>query len=156
MMGAPSRNHLYRRRSQVMIDAGPRNHLYLLGAQVKIRSCPRNQAFSKRRPGNPPRAALLRSGGDSLPRGPGQGRAPVRLKTMGACGGPDGIGPGPRDLLPSFSRLPVQTTGKLKCHNPAQMTNSIRPAPMVKAKRVSDRLRCRSRTASAAIASETG
>lgn len=45
MMGAPSRNHLYRRRSQVMIDAGPRNHLYLLGAQVKIRSCPRNQTF---------------------------------------------------------------------------------------------------------------
>ena len=46
MMGAPSRNHLYRRRSQVMIDAGPRNHLYLLGAQVKIRSCPRNQILS--------------------------------------------------------------------------------------------------------------
>jgi len=45
MMGAPSRNHLYRRRSQVMIDAGPRNHLYLLGQQVKIRSCPRNQRF---------------------------------------------------------------------------------------------------------------
>ncbi|MCW5719904.1 MAG: hypothetical protein KIS86_02060 [Devosia sp.] len=42
-MVAPSRNHLYRRRSQVMIDAGPRNHLYLLGQQVKIRSCPRNQ-----------------------------------------------------------------------------------------------------------------
>ncbi len=42
-MVAPSRNHLYRRRLQVMIDAGPRNHLYLLGQQVKIRSCPRNQ-----------------------------------------------------------------------------------------------------------------
>lgn len=43
MVVAASRNHLYRRRLQVVIDAGPRNHLYLLGQQVKIRSCPRNQ-----------------------------------------------------------------------------------------------------------------
>ena len=43
MVVAASRNHLYRRRLQVVIDAGPRNHLYLLGQQVKIRSSPRNQ-----------------------------------------------------------------------------------------------------------------
>lgn len=42
MVVAASRNHLYRRRLQVVIDAGPRNHLYLLGQQVKIRSSPRN------------------------------------------------------------------------------------------------------------------
>lgn len=45
MVVAASRNHLYRRRLQVVIDAGPRNHLYLLGQQVKIRSSPRNQYF---------------------------------------------------------------------------------------------------------------
>lgn len=43
MVVAASRNHLYRRRLQVVIDAGPRNHLYLLTQQVKIRSSPRNQ-----------------------------------------------------------------------------------------------------------------
>ena len=45
MVVAASRNHLYRRRLQVVIDAGPRNHLYLLGQQVKIRSSPRNQIY---------------------------------------------------------------------------------------------------------------
>lgn len=45
MVVAASRNHLYRRRLQVVIDAGPRNHLYLLGQQVKIRSCPRNHLY---------------------------------------------------------------------------------------------------------------
>lgn len=47
MVVAASRNHLYRRRLQVVIDAGPRNHLYLLGQQVKIRSSPRNQLRPK-------------------------------------------------------------------------------------------------------------
>ena len=45
MVVAASRNHLYRRRLQVVIDAGPRNHIYLLTQQVKIRSSPRNQKF---------------------------------------------------------------------------------------------------------------
>ncbi len=45
MVVAASRNHLYRRRLQVVIDAGPRNHLYLLGQQVKIRSSPRNHCY---------------------------------------------------------------------------------------------------------------
>ncbi len=47
MVVAASRNHLYRRRLQVVIDAGPRNHLYLLGQQVKIRSSPRNHAIAR-------------------------------------------------------------------------------------------------------------
>ena len=50
MVVAASRNHLYRRRSQVMIDAGPRNHLYLLGQQVKIRSSPRNHLYLRSTP----------------------------------------------------------------------------------------------------------
>jgi|GEM_PF-6562744 len=50
MVVAASRNHLYRRRLQVVIGAGPRNHLYLLGQQVKIRSSPRNQYLQKNKP----------------------------------------------------------------------------------------------------------
>ena len=70
MMGAPSRNHLYRRRLQVVIDAGPRNHLYLLTQQVKIRSSPRNQRYLQK-------PVTRKRGGLSAVRGQGENTGQV-------------------------------------------------------------------------------